>query len=115
MSPHRQLSKSSSRKPSVVQDIFLGLGLLLGPEPAQDPHSPSSTGRDLEYTMILHDGTGVVESETFHFQYHTKGKDEDGLAKEAKSFSIELMRLMRSVQTDKGMNVSQLPPAALLT
>ena len=105
MSPHRKLSVSSNRNPTVIQDIFLGLSMQLAPQPelkdGQDP------GRELEYTAVLHDGTGVVESETFHFNYKCHGKDEDALASEAKKFSTEVLALMRSIQTDKHMKVSK--------
>ncbi|ORY25443.1 hypothetical protein BCR39DRAFT_544106 [Naematelia encephala] len=101
MSPHRRLSLVSNRQNSSIQDAFIGLAFQISP-PTDDPTKP----RDLEYTVVLHDGTGVVESETFHFDYHQqKDGDEAGKTAEAKRFAQQGLALVRSVQTQKGMNV----------
>ncbi|WWC91987.1 uncharacterized protein L201_006941 [Kwoniella dendrophila CBS 6074] len=105
MSPHRQLSISSKRHPTQIQDIFLGLALSLGDQPEDNNNNGKDQGRDLEYSAVLHDGTGVVESETFHTKYYTKDKNEDQLAEENKRIGREVLGLLRSIQTDKGMNV----------
>ncbi|WVQ94959.1 hypothetical protein IAU59_002049 [Kwoniella sp. CBS 9459] len=105
MSPHRQLSISSKRHPTQIQDIFLGLGLSLGPQPTERNKDGSDPGRELEYSAVLHDGTGVVESETFHTRYYVEGKDSEGKAEENKRIGREVLGLIRSIQTDKGMNV----------
>ena len=100
MSPHRQLSQSSHRKPTAVQDIFLGFASSL--KPAKD----GQTGpRTLEYACVLHDGMGVVESETYTFDFTVYEKDEEA-AKEVTRFGDEVLALMRKIQTNKGMNVS---------
>ena len=99
MSPHRRVSTESQRKPSAVQDIFLGLAFSL------DPQSTEKPAKNLEYTVILNDGTGVVESETYHFDFRTHGLDAEGQAVEAKRFAREILQLIRMIQTKKGMNV----------
>lgn len=101
MSPHRQLSQSSHRKPTAVQDIFLGFASSLRP-PTND-NEPEL--RVLEYSCVLHDGTGVVESESYTFDF-TVYEDEKKAAKEVQRFGEELLALMRKIQTNKGMNVS---------
>ena len=96
MSPHRTLSYHSRRQPTTVQDIFLGIAFILAPA------SEGKSSRDLEYTAVLHDGTGVVGSETFHMDYNEK----NGEVAEAKRVSEHVLKLMRKIQTEKGMNVS---------
>jgi len=59
----------------------------------------------LEYSCVLHDGTGVVESESYTFDF-TVYEDEKKAAKEVQRFGEELLALMRKIQTNKGMNVS---------
>ena len=98
MSPHRTLSHHSRRQPTTIQDIFLGIAYTLAPA------SEGKSTRDLEYTAVLHDGTGVVGSETFHMDYNEK----NGEVAEAKRVSGEVLKLMRKIQTEKGMNVSML-------
>ncbi|WWC64868.1 uncharacterized protein I303_107482 [Kwoniella dejecticola CBS 10117] len=105
MSPHRQLSISSKRHPTQIQDIFIGLALSLGDQPSERKSDGSDPGRDLEYSAVLHDGTGVVESETFHTKYYIDGKTFDEVTEENKRIAKEILGLMRSIQTDKGMNV----------
>ncbi len=103
MSPHRSLSYSSHRQPTAIQDIFLGIAFALDPPSSDKPHT-----RTLRYTAVLHDGTGVVETETFHYPYqHEEG--EDAIAGEAKKVSQEILQLMRRIQTKKGMNVGISP------
>ena len=104
MSPHRSLSISSFRKPSRLQDVFLGIAFKLAPQP-QVKDNQVDPGRDLEYTIVLHDGTGAIESETFHFQYHTQGLDDDAQTNEAKRFAGELLAVMRRIQSQKSMKV----------
>ncbi|OCF61516.1 trehalose synthase [Kwoniella mangroviensis CBS 10435] len=105
MSPHRKLCISSKRHPTQIQDIFLGLALSLSPQPTDRKPDGSDPGRELEYSAVLHDGTGVVESETFHTRYYSHGKEGDDLAEENKRIGREVLGLIRSIQTDKGMNV----------
>lgn len=100
MSPHRQLSQSSNRKPSAVQDIFLGFASSLAPAEPENPSKP----RKLEYSVVLNDGTGVVESETYNFDFKVR-EDEDEAAAEVKRFGKEVLALIRRIQTNKGMNV----------
>jgi hypothetical protein len=99
MSPHRSLSYQSSRHPTTIQDIFLGLALKL--HPAQT----NNKTRDLEYTVVLHDGTGVVESETYHHDFDIASENEHEQGEEASRFAGKLLDVIRKVQTEKGYNV----------
>ncbi|KAL7423872.1 hypothetical protein Q5752_001457 [Cryptotrichosporon argae] len=101
MSPHRQLSHSSSRRPRELQDIFLGLAFTL----ASPESAGADGGRDLEYTAVLHDGTGVVESETMHLTYRPKDGSDKALAEESKRIAMEVIHVIRHTQDNKGMNV----------
>lgn len=98
MSPHRSLSFKSQRQPTAIQDIFLGIAFQLAPS------EPNKSTRDLEYTAVLHDGTGVVGTETFHLDYQVS-EEEDEQVKEAKRVSQEVLMLMRKIQTQNGQNV----------
>lgn len=100
MSPHRQLSQSSNRKPSSVQDIFVGFASSLAPADPNDPSKP----RNLEYACVLNDGTGVISSETYNFEFTVK-EDEKEAREETARFGSEVLALLRSVQTQQGMNV----------
>ncbi len=100
MSPHRQLSQRSHRHPQTEQDVFIGFASSLGPIKSEDKSAP----RDLEYTVVLHDGTGVIETETFHFEF-TVYEDERKAEKEVKRFSNETLGLLRDIQSNKRMNV----------
>ncbi|EIW72195.1 trehalose synthase [Tremella mesenterica] len=73
MSPHRRMSKVSQRHPSQINDVFLGLAFTL-----HSPKNPNEPG-DLEYTAVLHDGTGVVESEEWHLPFRLELSDEESL------------------------------------
>jgi hypothetical protein len=109
MSPHRRLSINSQRHPSQIQDIFLGLAFQL--HPARDPARPND--RDLEYTAVLNDATGVIESETFHLDFHVHDDAEPELqADEVRRLLGPLMELTRTIQVDKGMNVGQFTRSA---
>lgn len=101
MSPHRQLSQSSNRKPTQDQDIFLGFASTIPPADKDHPDAP----RSLKYSCVLHDGAGVLESEDFTFDF-TVYKDESKAKKEVQRFSAEILALMRKIQTNKKMNVS---------
>ena len=107
MSPHRRLSTVSRRQPSQIQDIFLGLAFQLA-------DGPSAAERDLEYTAVLHDATGVVESETFHMQVKLGGDDKEMVEKEAWRVSQEVLELLQKIEKEKSMNVGldscPLPP-----
>lgn len=103
--PKRRLSTTSSRQPTSIQDIFIGVGLQLSPQP-DIPEGQEDPGRDLEYSAVIHDGTGILDSETFHTTYFTYGKDEDGLAAEMKRVARDMLDLLRAVQTNRQVNVS---------
>lgn len=77
MSPHRQLSQSSNRHPTQDQDIFLGFASSLSPPDKEHPDAP----RKLDYSFVLHDGSGVVESEDYTFEL-TVPDDEEEAGKE---------------------------------
>ncbi|WVQ83736.1 hypothetical protein IAT38_005880 [Cryptococcus sp. DSM 104549] len=104
MAPHRRLSAHSNRNPTAIQDIFIGVGLSLGPQPSFGPNE-EDPGRDLVHTAVLHDGTGVIESEPFHTKFYSHGKDEEGLAQETKRVTREMLDLLRTIQTERGVNV----------
>ena len=105
MSPHRSLSISSTRRPSQLQDVFIGIAFQLAPQPVIKG-GQEDKGRDLEYSVVLHDGTGVTDSETFHFQYHTHDLDADEQGEEAKKFTSEMLGVMRKIQSEKSLKVS---------
>jgi hypothetical protein len=100
MSPHRQISFSSNRHPSSIQDIFLGLAFVLQPAT-----SPDAETRKLQYTAVLHDGTGVVESEDYQYDFKIFKGDEIKEAEEVNRFVAELLKIIRKAQTEKGYNV----------
>ena len=99
MSPHRALSHKTHRQPTTIQDIFLGIAFSLAPS------SDGKSTRNLEYTCVLHDGTGVTESETFNHEFRD-ADDEQGKTAEAKKVSQEVLKVMRKIQTEKKTNVS---------
>lgn len=103
--PKRRLSTTSSRQPTTIQDIFIGVGLQLSPQP-DIPEGHEDPGRDLEYSAVIHDGTGILDSETFHTTFFTFGKDEDGLAAEMKRVTRDMLYLLRAIQTNRQVNVS---------
>lgn len=103
--PKRRLSTTSSRQPTTIQDIFIGVGLQLAPQP-DISEGQEDPGRDLEYSAVIHDGTGIIDSETFHTTFHTYGKDEDGLAAEMKRVARDMLYLLRAIQTNRQVNVS---------
>ncbi len=84
--PHRRLTFSTHRQPTQIQDIFVGIAFLLSPE-SED----GKKARPLEYTIVLHDGTGVTESETYDLKVETFGKDESGKNEEAKRVSLHVL------------------------
>jgi hypothetical protein len=101
MAPHRKLSVSSHRKPKGVQEIFLGLATSLAPPDPSHPDGP----RKLDYSCVLHDGSGVVGSENFTRDF-TVHADYEASKKEVGLFVNEVLKMMRDVQTHGGMNVS---------
>ena len=108
MSPHRSLTRRSSRRPSAEREIeesFLGLAFKLHPQPEDDKDGK----RDLEYAMVAHDGTGVVESETFTTQVMIAGKSQDGLAEEVKRISKEVLARVREYEEDRHVKVCLYP------
>lgn len=107
MSPHRRLSVYSRRHPTQVQDIFLGLAFLLHPPDPSTPAARDPHMRVLEYTTVLNDGTGVLESETFHMDFRlADGDDPERSAPEVRKLMGELTHLVGKLQEEKGMNVS---------
>lgn len=55
---------------------------------------------------MLHDGTGVTDSETFHHPFDVEGKSEEERTEIVKGFSKEVIKLIRRIQTEKSVNVS---------
>ena len=111
MSPHRQLSTSSHRHPSEIQDIFLGLGLQLHDDPPPEgtsgtPDEQREDARDMEYSMVLHDGTGVIESETYHYAFPGKGAGKEELNDASIRFSRVVLERILELQRVKSMDVS---------
>jgi hypothetical protein len=104
MSPHRTLTRRSSRRPSAEREIeesFLGLAFKLHPQPEDDKDGK----RDLEYAMVVNDGTGVVEGETFTTQVITSGKTREGLAEEVKRVGKEVLARVREYEEDRHVKV----------
>ncbi|OWZ62460.1 hypothetical protein AYX14_05083 [Cryptococcus neoformans] len=108
--PKRRLSTTSSRQPTTIQDIFIGVGLQLSPQP-DIPEGHEDPGRDLEYSAVIHDGTGILDSETFHTTFFTYGKDEDGLAAEMKRVARDMLYLLRAIQTNRQVNIKMIAVA----
>jgi hypothetical protein len=106
MSPLRQLSRRSTRNSFVTREIeesFLGLAFKLHPQPED-----KDAKRELEYAMVVHDGTGVVESETFTTHVTTAGKNQDGLKEEVKRVSKEVLGRVRQYEEERHVKVSSL-------
>jgi hypothetical protein len=104
MSPHRQLSRRNtwtSAVPREIQESFLGLAFKLHPQPENQ-----NAERELEYAMVVHDGTGVVESETITTHVSTAGKDDDGLRAEVRRVSKEVLGRVRQYEEDRHVKVS---------
>jgi len=106
MSPHRQLSYSSHRQPTKVQDVFVGLALL------KTDQSKSDDKRNLEYTVVIHDGTGVIESETYNIEMNIKEGKQHAEPEEASRISEDVLQKIGRVQREKGMNVCFWIPGA---
>jgi hypothetical protein len=98
---------TSKRHPTRVGDTFIGLAFILQDQPA-GTEDGEDQGRDLEYTCVLHDGTGVTESETFHMTIYTLGKDEDGMTEEVKRVRNEVFGMIAKVQKSQSLNVGLL-------
>jgi len=62
--------------------------------------------RELEYAMVVHDGTGVVESETFTTLVTTAGNDQNGLKEEVKRVSKEVLGKVRQYEKERHIKVS---------
>jgi len=84
-----------------IEESFLGLAFKLHPQPDQ-----KDAKRDLEYAMVVHDGTGVVESETFTTQVTTAGKGEEVLKDEVKRVSREVLGKVRQYEENRRVKVS---------
>lgn len=106
MSPRRHLARRSRRRPAVSRDIeetFLGLAFKLHPQPKD-----GKAKRDLEYAMVVHDGTGVVEGETFTTQVQIEGADQEQVRGEVKRVSEEVMGRVKAYEVDRGVKVGLL-------
>jgi len=104
MSPLRQLSRRSTRNSFVTREIeesFLGLAFKLHSQPED-----KDAKRELEYAMVVHDGTGVVESETFTTLVTTAGNDQNGLKEEVKRVSKEVLGKVRQYEKERHIKVS---------
>lgn len=107
MTPHRHLSRGTARKPATtreIEDTFIGLALQLHPEPESDE---DDIKRDLEYALVVHDGTGIVEGETFKTKIRTKGLDSDQLTEQVREMSKEVLGKVKAYETDRGLKVSE--------
>jgi hypothetical protein len=111
MSPNRQLSYSSARHPTKIQEVFVGMAFHFHPAKGDSKgrdFADESKGKegDMEYTMVLHDGTGVMESETFHRDFESH-KGEEARAKAAADFAEEVLVRLIDVQEKQKMDVSR--------
>jgi len=98
------MSRRSTRSSFVtreIEELFLGLAFKLHPQP-----DDKDTKRDLEYAMVVHDGTGVVESETFTTQVTIAGKSQDELKEEVKRVSREVLVRVRQYEEERHVKVS---------
>lgn len=91
-------------KPATARDIeetFLGLAFKLHPQP-QD----KGAKRELEYAMVVHDGTGVVEGESFTTHVQIEGLGEKQVLEQVKDVTKEVLARIRDYETDRGVKVS---------
>lgn len=103
MSPHRRLSTRTSRKrPEAreVEDTFLGLAFQLHPKSGGDDGQ-----RDLDYAIVVHDGTGVVESETFKTKIQVDGLDAAQLTHSVREMSKEVLGKVKDYEATRGLKV----------
>lgn len=68
--------------------------------------SKNNGEQDMEYSLVLHDGTGITESETFHYAFPAKGGDEKARDQAAKAFGGEIIHKVVELQKTKTMDVS---------
>lgn len=136
MSPQRQFSLDSRRQPTKISDIFLGLAFrVIGPDtdeeyiPANDQRkqhkqqqqqqgqqeqdgdkwTPGEIGpvtHRLEGTFVMHDGTGIVGSETMAVPLHEHAPPGEQRS-DVKHFKHKLFELINELSTKKNTNVSE--------
>lgn len=129
MSPQRQFSLDSRRHPTKISDIFLGLAFrVIGPDnddeytstdtqhkqhhdqqPDGDKWTPGEVGpvtHRLEGTFVMHDGTGIVGSETMTVPLHEHAPPGEQRS-DVKHFKHKLFELINELSTKKNTNVSQ--------
>jgi hypothetical protein len=103
MSSRPHLSRKSSKRPAVsreIEDAFLGLAFKLHPQPKEQ-----DAKRDLEYAIVVHDGTGIVEGETFTTQVKIAGTNQEGVRDQVKRLSGEILGRIREYEADRGVKV----------
>lgn len=108
MSRHRRMSTTTHRKSSVsrdIEDTFLGLAFQLLPQPKDGGQGPK---RKCEYAIVIHDGTGVVEGETFTTEVRTEGLGEEELTQEVRELSKEVLGKVKDYEVDRGLKVSSI-------
>lgn len=71
----------------------MGLAFQLAP----DTDSSKDSGRQLKCATVIHDGTGVRDSETYHTTFHSRGKNKDELALETKRVTQEILEKIREL------------------
>lgn len=93
------LSKSTHRHPAELGDIFVGLAMALSPA------KPGEPGRDLEWTIALHDGMGVIGSQTYHRTVHVEGRDEAELRAEVAEGGNAIIKELARVAKQRCLKV----------
>lgn len=99
------MSTGTKRKPSEsreIEDTFLGLAFQLHPQPKD---GGLDTKRKIDYAMVVHDGTGVVEGETFTTEIRTEGLNDDQLTEQVRELSKEVLGRVRDYETNRGLKV----------
>lgn len=100
----RQLLHTSARHPTTIQEIFIGMAFDI----TSDKTESKYTRRAVNYTMVLHDGAGVIESETFSHPFDVKAGGELGKQREAKGLLKSVMERLTTLQRDKMIDVSNI-------
>lgn len=119
MSPQRQFSLDSQRHPTKISDIFLGLAFrVIGPDDDDehqqgqqldgDKWTPGEVGpvtSRLAGTLVMHDGTGIIGSETMAVPLHEHAPPGEQRS-DVKHFKQKLFELINELSTKKNTNVS---------
>lgn len=104
MTPKRRLTNDSARHPTAIQEVFVGLAFDISGQHG----ALGSDERTVKYRLIIHDGTGVVEAETFSQPYDAGIGDEVARVKMARRLLKEVMGKLMDLQRCRMMDVSEI-------